>query len=116
MINEKSLGDLLMIALENRNAKNRVKVEVKSKVVCRDFLKSYLDCVFREVVNVPAAFNFGELGSIKTVEHVSRKGYEWDKKYDAKDWSVIWEHGFAHAKVTVDEKINRAAVIKYGGK
>lgn len=111
MINEKLLADLLMRALESRNARNKVKVEVKAKVVCRDFVKSYLDAVFREVVNNPAEFGFGELGSLKTIEHVSHKGYEWDQKYDAKDWSVIWRHKFTHAKIVIDEKVNRRAVI-----
>lgn len=120
MINERLLGDLLMIALECRNRKSKKKVEVKSKIVCREFAKAYLDSVFREAVNIPAPVDLGEMGSVRVVEHLSRKGYEWDQKYDAKDWTVIWEHGFKHAKIAVDQRLSRGAVInaakgiKYG--
>ena len=112
MINAKHIGDLLLIALECRNSKSKKKIEVKPKIVCREFAKAYLDSVFREAVNVPASVDFGELGSVRVVEHLSRKGYEWDQKYDAKDWTVIWEHDFKHAKIAVDQRLSRVAAIK----
>lgn len=113
MIDEDKLADLLISALEGRNRRRpKHQIVVKPKVVVKDFVVNYLRSVMRGVVNNPSAYAFGELGHMQVVEHVSEKGYEWDKKYDARDWSVVWDHGQPFAQVKIDEVWNAMAARK----
>lgn len=97
--------------LEEKNSR-RIgdKIVIKSRVELKHWIREHMKMVVKTVIKNPVAYDFNtdKVSHMQVLQEVSKKGIEWDKKYDSWDWRIVWAHQYPAAEVVVDEKWKRA--------
>lgn len=88
-VDANGLATLLRARIEYANTKRRNKIPVKSIKVYRSMIESYLRSMFNHSVINADAVTFPFVGDLQVLQVPSKKNYEWDRKYNGKDYELV---------------------------
>lgn len=108
-IKQRQFGKLLQVAVKQRGG-----IEVKSPSVCGAIAKEYFKMMFNSVIDKPVSHSFQSHGisHVQVLEKQSRKGYEWDRKYNGKDYELLIIHDYPYAEITIDSAFTKKVLRK----
>jgi hypothetical protein len=114
-VNSDKLGKLIHLAARDVNKRYTARplkmlTPLQCELLARELFTAWEEKIIRNPVS--HIFTRTGLGHMQVLEHPSKRDYEFDKKYNGKDYTLVWSNRYLYTQISFDEKLRKKVLRK----